>query len=330
MIIKISHNKNYRYDINQCALYKCHKKSKLFELLRAKKINTITLVNYHTFYIEKSNSKEKRLVYAPNNNLKKIQQRLLHLIQPIKRPKWLYSGEIGKYYLDNGKEHLYNPYVLTIDIKKFYENCHRNNVYLFFVNKMKTSPDVAKILTDITTFNKKIPTGSPTSQLIAYHAYEDMFNEINNLAKSHDCKFTLYVDDMTFSSSKPFNPKKLTYEIKTILHKYKHHLSNKKVKYYSRNMAKDITGLIITKNNSLAIPNRLQKNIYKKFLKIKRCENQTIYDKKTIHSINTLKGQLQAAKNINPNVFPEITRIVKSIQYPKQKLPYKTLKYKQK
>lgn len=319
--ISLRSKKCYRYNINQCALYKCHKKSKLFELLHVEKLDTKKLVHYRISYILKPKTGEKRLIYIPTDDLKNIQRRLLFLIQHIERPKWLYSGEIGKYYLDNGKEHLYNPYVLTIDIKKFYENCHRNYVYLFFINKMKTSPDVAKILTDITTFNKKIPTGSPTSQLIAFHAYEDMFYEINNLAKSHNCKFTLYVDDMTFSSSHPFNPKKLTYEIKTILHKYKHGLSNKKVKYYSKNMAKDITGLILTKNNQVAIPNRLQRKIYDNFSKIKNYEKMTVYDKKIIESINTLKGQLQAAKNIKPNVFPKITRIVYSINCKTNKKP---------
>lgn len=319
--ISLRSKKCYRYNINQCALYKCHKKSKLFELLHVEKLDTKKLVHYRISYILKPKTGEKRLIYIPTDDLKNIQRRLLFLIQHIERPKWLYSGEIGKYYLDNGKEHLHNPYVLTIDIKKFYENCHRNYVYLFFINKMKTSPDVAKILTDITTFNKKIPTGSPTSQLIAFHAYEDMFYEINNLAKSHNCKFTLYVDDMTFSSSHPFNPKKLTYEIKTILHKYKHGLSNKKVKYYSKNMAKDITGLILTKDNQVAIPNRLQSKIYDNFSKIKDYEKTTVYDKEIIKSINTLKGQLQAAKNIKPNVFPEITRIVYSINCKTNKKP---------
>ena len=40
---------------------------------------------------------------------------------------------------------------------------------------MYTSPDVSKILADITTLDKKTSTGTPTSQLISFHAYEDMF-----------------------------------------------------------------------------------------------------------------------------------------------------------
>ena len=90
-------------------------------------------------------------------------------------------------------------YVLTIDIKKFYDNCTREPVYQFFVQKLKTSPDVAEILTNIITY-------SGGSQIMAFYAYSDMFSEISDLAKQCGCKFTLYVDDMTFSSTEPFFP----------------------------------------------------------------------------------------------------------------------------
>ena len=49
----------------------------------------------------------------------------------------------------------------------------RDRVYQF-LQKLLTSPDVAKLLSDITTLNY-IPTGSPSSQILAYFAYEEMF-----------------------------------------------------------------------------------------------------------------------------------------------------------
>ena len=140
------------------------------------------------------------------------------------------SGEKGKSYKDNGMAHVNSDYCLTMDIRNFYDNCNRNSVYQFFKLKMLTSSDVAKILTDIVTYNNIIPTGSPTSQLIAYYAYEDMFNELNEFAKQLECTFSLYVDDMTFSSNRPLSKKVLS-NINKILHKYGHRLKFSKVKY---------------------------------------------------------------------------------------------------
>ena len=56
------------------------------------------------------------------------------------------------------KAHLDGKYVLTIDIKKFYDNCTREPVYQFFVQKLKTSPDVAKKLTDINHIQSEFAT----------------------------------------------------------------------------------------------------------------------------------------------------------------------------
>ena len=79
-----------------------------------------------------------------------------------------------------------------------YDNCTRKSVYQFLVLNLKTSPDVAEILTNIITYNGGITTGCPTSQIMAFYAYSDMFSEIADAAKQCGCKFTLYVDDMTF------------------------------------------------------------------------------------------------------------------------------------
>ena len=56
---------------------------------------------------------------------------------------------------------------------------------------------------------KRQPTGCPTSQLIALYAYENMFNEIYDVACTNGCIFTVYVDDMTFSAEKVFDVNKM-------------------------------------------------------------------------------------------------------------------------
>ena len=101
-----------------------------------------------------------------------------------------------KSYLDNAHYHIGAQYVCTTDIRSFYNNCSRDRVYQF-LQKLLTSPDVAKLLSDITTLNY-IPTGSPSSQILAYFAYEEMFINMFNVSQEFNCKMTLYVDDLTF------------------------------------------------------------------------------------------------------------------------------------
>ena len=143
-----------KYDITQCALYKCRTKKRLEQLLKLKngELKQIAdIISYHSFEIEKKTTKknasvEMRQITAPDRQLKAIQSRILFLLQRVIRPEWLISGEKGKCYIDNGKVHRYSNYCLTIDIQKFYNNCKRDPVYRFFKQDLCTSSDVAKTI----------------------------------------------------------------------------------------------------------------------------------------------------------------------------------------
>lgn len=229
------------------------------------------------------------------------------------RPDWLISGEKGKCYIDNGKIHLNGRFLLTMDIRKFYDNCSREPVYQFFVQKMRTAPDVAQVLTNIVTFETGIPTGCPTSQMIAFYAYMDMFMEINEAAKRRNCQFSLYVDDMTFSSSEPFDPQQLGREVNLILRKHGHKPKYSKMKYYSANDYKPVTGTIITPEQKLVTPNKLQETIYQGFQDIKYVSGKAACTADEAKKIATLSGQVQAARNIESGKFPEIFRVVRNM-----------------
>ena len=304
-----------KYPIDQCLLYKCSSKKKLEKALVLEKGNLKLIdeaIKYHSFDIEKKETPEKRRIEAPAYKLKLIQARILKLIQYIDRPEWLISGQKGKSYISNGEFHQDGNYVLTFDIKKFYDNCQREYVYRFFKDKLKTAPDIAAILTKIVSYNQAIPTGCPTSQLMAYFAYEDMFQEIKVAADHHGCKFSLYVDDMTFSSVEPFNKNKLTREVDIILRRYKHKPKYKKVHYYSKNECKPITGTILNPGHRLEIPNKLQENIYVGFQEIKDTDSAKV-DPVISKKILTLQGRIGAAKCIQQDKFNQMSRVIERI-----------------
>lgn len=312
-------NKKKLYSLNQCALYKCSSKKKLVGLLQTdlnilRNISNIT--KYKSFQLDKKGSSEKRTITAPQNEIKKLQSKVYRLLQKVSRPDWLISSQLGKSYISNGEKHLTSKYLLTVDIKHFYDNCSREYVYNFFRFHLLTPPDIAKILTDIVTFEGGIPTGCPTSQVIAYYAYEEMFVEIFNTASKYGCTFSVYVDDMSFSSSDPFDCKNLTREIDVTLRKYNHLPKYKKIKYYKDNIAKPITGTIVSVDNDLKVPNQLQHKIIKDFTELQiMMKNDVIAsnEKEKQQLINKLRGRLQAAKNIDSKIFPEINRYVQSI-----------------
>ncbi len=306
-----------RYNINQCALYKCKSKQRLIKILQISDeqiYDLESIIKYKSFSIPKKNSLEMRNITAPYEKIKYIQRRILVLLQKVSRPHWLISGEKGKSYITNGEQHIASNYFLTMDIKKFYDNCQREYVYSFFKNSLDMAGDIAKICTDIVTYNNGIPTGCPTSQIIAYYAYQDMFQEINDLSIGYGCKFTLYVDDMTFSSEYSFNVNAIKGKIDIILRKYGHKPKYSKVKYFSKGKPVPITGTIVTKNHELKTPISLQHKIYLNFQYIKSFQNATIKKEDDIKKLIRLKGQIQSVRNIEKDKFPEILRIANTMK----------------
>lgn len=248
-----------------------------------------------------------RAIYAPADKLKAVQRRIKRLLERIERPCWVYSGIKGKCHVDNALAHLGSRYYILSDIAAFYESCTREMVYRFFREKMLTSPDVAGLLADITTCEsiegkRIIPVGSPCSQLLAYFAYREMFDELKECAESYECKLSLYVDDLTVSSANPIsNPKSMMKQFARITSAYGHSLKWSKTHYYGAGKFKVVTGVALDGKGEAFVPNTLGKNIKQGF-------KQVLSGDKSEYA--SIKGRIGAARQIHPNAFPEIQRLL--------------------
>ena len=238
-----------------------------------------------------------RHISDPKKILKNIQGQLLKLLSRIETPTYLFSGKKRKCSIDNAKDHIPCRYMTTLDIKDFYPNCSREHVYRFFRYKLKMSDDVAWTLTDLTTFKGSLPVGSPCSQLLAYWAYRDMFDEIFLYLQEHGCRLSLFVDDISISCNNPI-PKKIDLNISKILKKYKHLLKDKKTKRFYPSTPKEITGCVISPDNKLRVPNRKRKDIINKIQELKSINVSELSER-----IPSIKGKILAAQQIEPDIF---------------------------
>lgn len=284
--------------------------------------------NYHPYISNKGG--KKRLIEAASSKLQAIQTKILVLLSNLNYPDYLFSGLKGLSFIDNAKQHLGKYYTYKIDISKFFSNTSRNKVYNFFRKKFKTSPDVATILTNCTTVNlcdysaaknydeilnylaetnvrqiAHLATGAPTSMLLSFLANQPMFEELSFFCKQRNYIFTIYVDDVTISSRYSI-PYKDRNTIIKIVEKYGHFISKQKVKYYSLNQNKKITGVIINKSGELCTPNKLIHKTHDKILKYK---NNDI-DK---HELNSLKGCVSVANQIDKK-FQHLKQVLNNKQ----------------
>jgi Reverse transcriptase (RNA-dependent DNA polymerase). len=300
-----------QYPIESSPLYRLSKKRKIAELLRVSLSELYSLYPDRRYNDFKQPKKDGTLrnVSAPDERLKAIQKRLLSLLQRIETPEWLLSGKKKKSYIDNARFHAEANEVVTIDIRKFYDNCSHKYIYAAYQNIFKTSPDVAHLLAKITTRAWGLPTGAPTSQLIAYWAYSETFAEINEIANKYGCLFSLYVDDMTFSSLGTIPLERLLDEVSDALRTVGHRIKYSKIEHYRNGKAKLITGAVVDREHVLRVPNGLR---YKIVVDMEKLKSGKLTDVEKVSITNTLMGRLMAARNIEPGIFPEILKLSKA------------------
>ena len=149
---------------------------------------------------------------------------------------------------------------------------------------------VSRLLINLLTYNNHLPTGSPSSQILTYWAYKQTMCKIYEKACELDINMTLFVDDLTFSSLKPI-PETFKNFVKLRLENEGLTVNKKKSKSYYKNKYKKVTGTVISPDNKLLVPNKLQHKIY--LLKNK--------EQKTDKEILSLKGMLNSARQIQPN-----------------------------
>lgn len=297
------------YAIDQSPIYKLCSKRKLATILHLEYdslLHANDFINYTVSEIEKA-SGGFRTIYDPCRELKQVQRRIKNLLSRISIPNWVFSGCKGVCHVDNGKYHEHSVYFIQSDLHAFYDSCSRESVYRLFKDRFKCSSDVSALLSDLTTLTLEdgstvIPTGSPCAQLVAFLAYQDMFNELHNLASNHGYKFSLYVDDLTFSSKTPFsNPAIFKKKLLQIVKRYGHSLSLSKTAYRGADETKIVTGVAITKEGVSAIPNKLRHKIVEGT--VQSCAGDTITAQSTL-------GRISSARMIESNAFPEAKRQV--------------------
>ena len=195
---------------------------------------------------------------------KKILKQINFYLNQIKLPRYYFS-KASSCYKDNATFHRGKTKFILMDISSFFPNCTFEKVKEFCVkenglNMVKniieedgrkiSETDVADAFARLVTapknknFNNRIiPQGYPTSTSISFLAYKEMFEEIAEYADYFNYKFSVYVDDLTFSyTEEKIDPYEFKNHVVKILTKYGHTSNPKKVRIIDIEKIKNNSG----------------------------------------------------------------------------------------
>lgn len=184
---------------------------------------------YRTF--DRQVKAKKRTLVEATGLLKTVQRRILdNILLRIPPSESSFGQARGRTIKDNAKVHAKSKYILKLDIKDFYPSIHSTRVYRFFNEKQECSPDVAHILTALTTYNHALPLGTSTSPMLADLIVRPIDVRINGMAKKVGLKYTRYVDDLTLSGNFPLD--KMTSLVVRVLSQSGFKTKKEKLIYY--------------------------------------------------------------------------------------------------
>jgi RNA-directed DNA polymerase len=246
------------------------------------------------YFFQKKNIKGKlRNIATPQGRFREITNRLNSLFQRIQFPENMHGGLKGHTVRDYAGPHVRKRIVVKSDIKDFFPNIRPHHVYDAFVNDLQCSPDVASIITRLTTVDGQLPQGSPTSTVVANIISINLANRIDGLAKSVKGDSGTFVDDIVISGGN--HVRKLKPILKRIISQEGFTPHDGKTNEFSADMEQVIAGIRV--NKGIDVP---QDKIQEIRRAIKEIQSEIIFgkpiDPKTLSSI---KGKIRYVSSLN-------------------------------
>lgn len=168
---------------------------------------------HYRVFTETDKKGKERKFFNGSDDLKLIHKKINKLLDRIEYPNSIQGGIIGKSIFTNALMHAGKKYVANFDIKNFFPSINHRVVYNAFLNQ-KCTPNVAGILTKLTTAEDCLPQGFATSPKISGLVLFDIDKRLTNLLSRYSLKHSFWIDDLTISGNYPVNKfEKLIYKI---------------------------------------------------------------------------------------------------------------------
>ena len=235
-----------------------------------------------------------RDIIAPADELKIILQDINKVLQRTydkRNETFQVAYKSGKCIKDNAAPHLKHKYVFKIDLHDFFPSCKREYVekYIQFLFKNSiNSAFVKEKFLEIILHNDALFIGSPISGTLANAIISKPVFYIKNICNQFNMEFTVYADDMTFSSDKfiykdfiidMFNRAFMRYNMENDFS------LNEKKCYGVSECHRSVTGVVINHKNELTC----HRHVYQD---IRQTLHQLSYDDTSHLNYNKLKGQI--------------------------------------
>lgn len=249
---------------------------------------------YHPFDFHKKGSDKWRHIDNPIEPLKSIQKKILTNILESKLeklPEGMTGGITGRSIIDNARIHIAQDCIGIIDIKECFPSTSNGLVFALWRQLFGCGNKTAEILTRLTTLQKRLPQGAPTSPLLCNLILLPVFEEIKSYTDSQNLNLSLFVDDITISGDR-IKVRNAISVIISILRSHNYSVRKKKVRIVISGHQQKITGTVI--NRKLSIGRESENEIRRLII-----ETAELKEYIPANKFNQISGKLSFAKQVS-------------------------------
>ena len=154
--------------------------------------------SYNQFSIPKKNG-SPRQISAPNNDLKKLQRRILRrLLNRLPIARQATGFRKGVSFVDNARSHQNQKIAIKNDLVDFFPSISSTSVYGYFI-RIGWSRPVAKLRAGLLCHDDRLPQDAPTSPAVSNLVAFSLDLELGRISQSKGGVYTRYADDITIS-----------------------------------------------------------------------------------------------------------------------------------
>ena len=144
---------------------------------------------------------EPKVTYEPALALKAFQRQLIKtVLAAVSFPPYINGGVPGRSYRADCAIHTEAEHVVKVDIASFYESVSSREVRRLWGQFFNFPPEVAELLTALTTHNGHLPRGAPTSSYLANLLFWREEPRLHADFAAGGVRYSRYVDDISLSS----------------------------------------------------------------------------------------------------------------------------------
>jgi len=181
-----------------------------------------------------------RPIDNPTKELSWVQKRIYRrLLKPVCFPEHIFGAVPKRSVRDNAEVHLNATVLVTLDVRQCFPSVTNVQVYQVWRKLLSCSTPVARLLTQLTTFERRLPQGAATSPLLA-NLFIWMIDEpIRRACTNLDVAYSTWIDDLAFSGE---HARELIQVAASVLAAHGLRLSRKKIRIMGPRAIKLLTG----------------------------------------------------------------------------------------